>query len=350
LPPVEINFLAEMPKFDTYQINLFPYYWFDTYVDKHRVGIGFWSGEAIFNHLFARGHVFYGSATGQVGYKFVLSNRFPHLIGNTSDLKAEIKDDDGLKRITAKMETFFSQPKDYRKKTTLQLNLNHINLYSMKYNDPAVFEKTNYSSAELDIHHSEYFMLHRWDVALHAELGFSRDISYEKFFLSAFFQQDISKNSNISLRFFSAALQEDNYPIQERIFAAGDVDPKHEHFAISRQGSYAPLHSFSNGKGMNMPGYANSENPFFSGKAGSALSLNVKVKYFPVLYGSAGMVVNDLANYSSAPVLAEAGLKLNLQSMEFIFPLYINRPAANEKNWAFRFLFTLKTNFNLGLN
>ena len=173
-------------------------------------------------------------------------------------------------------------------------------------------------------------------------------ISYEKFILSASFMRIISKNSHFSLHFFSGALFGNNYPLQEGIFTGGSVDPKHEQFVVNRQGPYAPLHSFSFNRAMNMPGFANPDNPFYKGSAGSALTLNLKVKYLPVLYGSAGMIVDDFSRYSSAPVLAEAGVKLNLQSMEFIFPLYVNRPAPNEKKVAFRFLFTIKANFNLG--
>ncbi len=348
LPPVEVNFLAEMPKFDTYQINLFPYYWYDSFVDKHRPGIGFWSGNVLFNHLFARGHLFYGTASGKIGYKLNLSNRYPHLIGNSSDLSAELKDDDGLKRISAKMATHFVYPDDYRIRTDLTFQAHHIHMYTRQYSDTSVFEKATYSSAGFDLSHSERFMLQRWDVALHGEVGFAKDISYEKFSLTGSFLQKLSQNSFLALRFFSGALFGKQFPLQEGIFTGGDADPKHENFVVSRQGTYAPLHTFSFNRGMNMPGYANPDNSFFKGSAGSALSLDLKLKYLPVLYASAGIITDDLSGYSSAPVLTEAGIKLNLTSMEFIFPLYINRPALNEKKVAFRFLFTMKTNLNLG--
>ncbi len=347
-PKLEFNFLLETPKFDTYQVNFFPYYWYDGFVDKHRPGIGFWSGNPFTNHWFAKGHLFYATGSGNIGYKFNLSNRTPRVIGNYADWYGEVEDDDGLKRISLGSEIYFQDANDYRRQTTLTLKGQRVDLYSTVYSDTAVFEKANYNNLSAALTFSGSAMLTWWKAALSTEYNAGAGVDFGKISAEFSYHYRFGKSYSLSVHAFSGAVFGDQVPSQELVYTGGGVDPKHESFAISRQGKYAPLHTFYYATGMAMPGFSDAQNPWRRGKAGSALSVDLKLGYLPTIYGSAGWIAEHVNAYSKAPVLFETGVKLNVGSTQLVFPLYINRPAPGEKALDIRFKFSSNIQFKLG--
>lgn len=342
LPEFEFNFIPQLPSFDKYQVTFFPSYWYDTKNDKSRIGMIFWTGNPIIKQWFSRGGVSYGTATGHMHYGFGLTNRFHFPFANYSDITAEIRDRDGLKRASLNVFNFFKKRDAEFANSSLKASIDFVDLYDADYYNKDFAEEKTYSAFSLLWTKSTRSMLTRWKTVANIEKGiasFGDKADYVKLFLESVFKYKMASASYLNLHFFAGHLWGSEIPLQEYLFAAGDLDPKQNSFAVSRSGSWAPLRRFSFGRGLNMYGYNQSKNIFFKGRQAASFGLDLKIIYLPVLYFSGASLAQQSGQFlKQDSFFGESGVKLNFSGLEAIFPLYLTHPVVGDKHLAFRFL------------
>ncbi len=348
LPELELNFIPQLPSFDKYQFTFFPLYWYDAKNDKSRIGMIFWTGNPVIMQWFGRGGVSYGTATGHVHYGLGLTNRFHFPFANYSDITAEIRDRDGLKRATLRLANFFQKRNVERNYSTLNVSIDFIDLYDTEYYNKAFAEQRKYAAANLQWKKSSRTMLSRWTTEAGIEKSFAAKADYVKLNVESSFKYRMTRASFFDLRLFAGRLWGSGIPVQEYIFAAGDLDPKQNSFAVSRSGNWAPLRRFSFGRGLNMYGYNQSESFFFKGRQAASVGLDLKIKYLPVLYVSGASLAQQSKDFlSEDSFFAESGVKLDLNGMELVFPLYLTHPVQGKKHFAFRFVLKMGLGISL---
>jgi len=349
LPKFDIDILAEFPRYDTYPIEFYPYYWYDEFVDKHRVGLGFWAGNPFIKQYCTSGSFYYGTNSEKIGYSFDLTNRYTNFLLNYSDLHAGIRDKSGLKNISLGLKTVYQKPSDSRFKATVQLGLDNVNLYNADYSESKIFEPYKYStiSAEGEIVFKR--MLYRLTTKVNFEKAidaFESEGDYFKLTFTTNYYRRLTKNLAAKVRFFGSGIWGDNLPIQERIYLGGGIDPKHKRFAFERRGGMAPLRTWTYEDGMNMPGYARLNGYYPSGKSGA--SINMELNYYrfslPALYVTVGTISKDVSGFGSDDIITEAGVKFRNGPLTLIIPLYVSDPTSGEKHFDFRFIM----NINIG--
>ena len=353
LPDFEVNFIPQLPVYRKYQINFLPKLWYDSYNDKLRLGAMFWSGNPIIKHWFARGGFTYGTATGKLHYSAALTNRFHLPLANYTDITAEYGDNDGLRRFSFSLSSFFKKRNAEDDRTTIDMGLDMTDLYDMQYNSAKYFETARYSSLFLSIKRSARSMLSKWQAALAMEKGLQiagQKRDYAKINLEAFYRYKMTRSSYFRVRGYAGRVWGSGAPLQENIFSAGDADAKHKRFAFSRRGVFAPLHGWGYMQGMNMFGYNQSANPFFKGRAGASIGLDLKIKYLPVFYvNGAALAENEKDLLKRERFFAEGGLKLEALPVYLVIPAYVSDPPAGQKHLDFRFFVGLQlTSIRLG--
>lgn len=350
-PKIDLNLIGQFPRFDTYAINILPYYWYEYFKDKNRVGLGFWSGNPLFIQYFAHGSVYYGTGSGNIGYDFNLWNRTRRLLGNYTDLGATIKDMDGLWRVSAKWTSMFTNPSDIRTRVALKAGFDFLRLHDVAYNDPSVFEKTRYSSAFVNLEHS----FRRVPYSLTTNLTLEKAIKVlrsktdlTKLQLDMVYRRFLTGKSDVRLQLFAAGLWGSNIPAQELIYSGGEVDAKHKSFVPGRRGSIAPLRSWTLESGMNMPGYSSRENAYRAGRAAASFSAEYHLSPLPSLYAAVA-TMGQKWNEAGQDFFAEYGLKYDLQMLKIVWPVYITNPAPGEKYFGWRFYFNYSIPISIGL-
>ena len=212
----------------------------------------------------------------------------------------------------------------------------------MNYHEAGIYEKQKYTTAKIDFRARYRKMLWNMEANLSFEKTFEALDSRADYFKTEFSEQNtfyISKNIYTRLDVYTAYVSGDDIPIQEKIFAGGDVDPKHENFVIGYRGSVAPLRSQALQSGMGMLGYSHNNRVYLKNNAGFSAGAEIKLPYMPIIYGRAGALSDELASLADQKFFSEAGLKLDTAAMAFIFPLWVSDPFATEDNFDFRFLF-----------
>jgi len=349
LPKIRIHFLPQFPRFDDYPLTFFPYYWYEPFKDKSQPGFIYWTGNPIIKQWFARGVVYYGTGSGKFGYSMDLSNRFHFPWANFSDLTAGIADKNGLKRFSFKAENYFQKPSEDRTHLTANISFDVADLFDMDYNDPHVFEPARYTVLGLTFQSSRLRMLERWKTRFVLEKGLPiagfDQANFLRLALESRFEHRLGHWSFIRLHGFVGALWGKRVPQQELFYAAGFTDPRQKMFVPARRGNWALLHYYSYGKGMNMYGYSDFKNTFFSGRGGAALSMDLKIKYLPVLYVSAA----GMGKMNNPRLFAESGLKLALGFMDLVLPLYISDPAPKAEHLGLRFLVHIQPGLKIRL-
>ena len=352
LPPIKFNWFPQIPDFEHYEINIFPYYWYESFVDKHRLGGMFWGGNPIFKQWFWAGHVYYGTCSGELGYELSLTNRFYLPLANYTEVKGEVFDQDGMRKQSLVFDNYFKKRGTDYPLRHLILSLENVDLYEPDYYESTMFQKARYGVASLKYSYKNRWMLQSVSGHVRLEKGLElqdRQVDFTKLEISGYFWRRPFKNTWFRLDGYLANIWGTKVPLQENIFAAGDVDPRHQQFAFGRRGRLAPNRYFTFTSGMKMYGYNDTQNPFFYGKSGAALSLSVKpYKYVPVIYTSAALLSPKSLDFKTDRMFAEAGIKTNIAGGDLIFPLYVSDPAPGEKHLDFRFLFNFNFNISFG--
>ncbi|GEM_PF-3176045 len=351
-PDIRFHLLPQLSSFTAYDITFFPYYWFEPFKDKHRIGLNYWSGNPILQQWFARGSAYYSSGSQTIGYSLALTNRYHFAFCNYSDMTAEIHDKSGLKRISFSTVNQFLKRDDDHRSTKLTVGGDLTKLYDLEYSDPHIFQEGEYASLFLSIDHAHSGFLKRWTTSASLEKGIKvgnfDQGDYFKLSLESTFSRVLSEFTYVKLHGFAASIWGRRIPSQEALFAAGFVDPKHKKFTLARNGRWALLHHFSFGRGMHMFGYTDYKNPFFKGQSGASVSLDLKIaKYMPTLYLSAAGLASRPQDVDRMGYFAETGFKLNLGFFKAVFPVYITDPAPGEKHLSFRFVIQMHSSIRI---
>ncbi len=351
LPPFKVHLLIpQIPDFEHYEINILPYYWYEPFVDRHRVGTVFWGGNPVFQQWFWGGHAYFATQSKKVGYSLFLSNRFHPSFANYADAKAEVMNTDGMKRISLSVSNHFLHPDNDCISKSLTVRADALDLYDPAYYESSMFQKAKYTALTATAQWEKRTMLSQMNVSfsIHKGIGISgSEVDFWKIESQAGLSHRFSRQTRISLQAYAGSVMGNNIPLQESIFAAGDVDARHLSFAFARRGRLAPNRRFVFGRGMNMYSYNQADGRFFNGKSGAALHLDLDVwRFLPTLYGSVALLGTSNLDMITQKPFAEFGAKLSLFKTRLIFPLYLTNPAPGEKHFAFRFLFSYS--FSLG--
>ncbi len=344
LPPIQIHVLIpQIPDLVHYEINVLPYYWYEPFVDRHRLGTIVWGGNPIFNSWFWGGKAYYATASGRMGYSFFLSNRLHPPRANYADVKTALMDEDGLRRASLSITNYFLKPNSDCLKKSLQFRLDVLDLYDTAYYESSMFQKARYAAAMLkaEIHKSTMLNSFRFSFALHKGMAIPNSkTDFLKLESEADFSHRLARHTQVKIHAYAATVKGHSLPLQESIFAAGDVDARHQRFAFARRGRLAPNRSFVFQQGMNMFGYHNANGPYFMGKSGAAVNLDLKIwRYLPVVYGSVAVLGPGYFDWFTHKAFGEFGLKLALFNARIILPLYLTNPPPTERHWAVRVLF-----------
>jgi len=347
LPEIDFNLIPQIPRFDTYPVNILPYAWYNGAVDKLRLGLLYWSGNPINNQWFTRGLLYYGLESENIGYSLAVGNRFRSPYANYLDASVSIRDKSGLKRISAEFGNHFERRDDTGYVYDFGLDLDYTDMHDLRYMRPGVFADTVYTTVTLRFNNNLRRML--WSLRTRAEYEKSLPLGdgqaeYQKISFSANFARRLTQNSYFRLSTFAGSYSGDLIP-QELFYAMGDIDPKQKSFAPGRESDYSVFGYWKFDQGLKMYGYSDVTNPFFANRNGASATLDIKVKYLPELYISAAVLSDKLADLSAAPVFAETGLKLEAAPFSFVFPVYISNPVPGEDRLDFRMKFNLKLAF-----
>ncbi len=187
-------------------------------------------------------------------------------------------------------------------------------------------------------------MLDSWYWNVSAEKGFKvndSDIDFWKFEMEGSWYHQFTKTIWLKLRGYVGRVTGSQFPVQESIFAVGDIDPRHQKSVFQRRGFWAPGRNYIAGGGMQMYGYNDPRNArYFAAKNGAAVNVSFKVwKWLPTLYASAGVLNNSLFDLFKQKAFAETGIKISLPGLKFVLPLYLSDPLPGEKHLAFRWSF-----------
>ncbi len=350
---VDVNFLFQIPRFDTYPINLYPYVWNDEFVDHFRLGLGYQSGNFITDHWVSNGEIYYGTESGNLGYGFSLKNRYPGLLLNYSEVSACIRDKDGLKNVSLGLRTVYMKPSDPRFKLAFNLDLDNVELHDASYTESRIFEPYTYSAITAGAHVAFKRMLYRVESCFSVEKAvdaFDSKADYLKLELNSTYTQRFSKNVWTKLKFFGSGIWGDDLPTQERIYAGGFVDPKHQNFAMARRGGMAALRAWTFDRGMNMFGYAYDGFVYPSGKAGASLTWELFYDRFglPIFYVAAATLSQSVNDFGNDDIFTEAGVKFSSGPITLVLPLYISDPVPSDDNFDFRVLFNIDFNKIVG--
>lgn len=342
LPDFEFSFLEPMPSFTHYKFTFYPLISYEYFNDGLRLGAGFWSGNILTKQYFMVGNFYYGTQSSALGYKLKITNRFPGSIGNYTDIELGIHDKDGFKGIQASASTEIIDPSDTSVRHNLFLSFNDSKLYDIDYHEKNMYEKGSYSTLNFGYTLKLIKMLWHNDLSFSIERTinlFNSEMDYTRYDFSEKFRYYISERSNILWDFYMGSVDGDNVPVQELIFAGGDIDPKHQAFIPAYRGSSAPLRKFSLNSGMQMLGHAHTKRVFLKDKSGYAMGLEFDLPYLPKVYGRMASLFDKPADFSKNDPFYEAGFKLGNQYFSLIFPLYISDPGENENNTEFRMFY-----------
>ena len=354
LPPVEIHWLIpQVPDFTHYEINVLPYYWHEPFVDHHRLGTIVWGGNPVFQQWFWTGKVYYATKSKTIGYSASLANRFRPSFANFTDVKAEIMDQDGMRRASLTATASFLYPENDCAKKSLAVRMDGIDLYNSDYYESSMFQKAHYATASVEFKASKQTMLHSWETALRVHKGIGLGNSKADFWKAeaegSYFWR-LAKYQSVRFHVYFGSLQGNRFPLQESVFAGGDIDPRHQAFAFARRGKLAPNRYFAFGRGMNMFGYNPWDGRYFAGKSGASFGMDFNVyRLLPTLYASAGVLSNRSFECFTQDPFAEFGIKIKLPGFKLIFPIYLTDPAPGDKHLELRFLaqYAFKLNFRL---
>ena len=351
-PPIKINLIPQIPDFEHYEINLMPFYWYESFVDKHRLGAMIWGGNPIFNQWFWTGKMFYATKSQKIGYAFSLSNRFRLPVANFTDVKAEWFDEDGMRKARLLIKNHFQKPgTDYPIKK-LNFSFESVDLYNGNYYEKSMFQESKYGLVTVEGQLKNNKMLGGLTATMRLQKGLKiqkENMNFVKLETEVNWWKRPWKNTWFNVYGYLGNIWGNKFPLQEYIFAAGDIDPRHQRMAFARRGKFAPNRYFTFGQGLRMYGFTDPDNPYFKGKSGASLSLTCKpYRHIPSLYVSAAVLSNKTMDFNQEKLFAEAGLKTNLKGINMIFPLYVSDPPPGGKHFDFRFLFEYQFRLRLG--
>ncbi|MBD3223987.1 MAG: hypothetical protein GF313_04620 [Caldithrix sp.] len=339
LPPIDVNFIGKIPDFQSYHINILPYYWYDYFKDKNRIGLSMWSGNPVTANMNMRGALYYGTASESFGHSAKISHRFHLPIANYTDISLQSKNMDGLRRYSLAVANHIQSINDRRRSFEVSAGLDYINLFDMTYNDPRVFNQQKYSVAWIGVKQKWNRLLHRvnWAFAVERALEqFGEQSDYFKFEFQSRYKYRIDRKSFVQLRLLTGGLWGSAVPSQEYLYSVGGVDAKHKRFAPARRGTMGPANRWLFDGGLEMAGYADPANSFFRGRGGAALHIDFDYKWLPHWYFAAatmGPSFEEIGNQS----FTETGVKVDFGPLQFVFPIYISDPGPGESHTAFRF-------------
>ncbi|HED11477.1 MAG TPA: hypothetical protein ENJ10_12370 [Caldithrix abyssi] len=349
--PVEFNFLDPIPSFTTYRGTWLPYADYEYFKDKTRLGFTGWIGNPITLQHFVTAKAYYATASGVLGYHVGYANRFRGFISSYADFSTEVNDKDGLRNWNTKLKLAFVDPYDGYIARDVTVQANYVNLYDAVYNEPGIYQRAEYGTVRLGAGMTVRRMLHRFKGRLSVEqaLPLTDDkVEYTKLELSATYLYKVRRWLAVSADVYAGMIDGNTIPLQENIFAGGDVNPKHLKYAPGFRGDIGPLRSYTYLSGMNMPGYSGARGAYLNAKNGFSTGFTVHIPYGLGVYVRTGVLGNDLSAIMDQEFMTEYGLRLGTGNVKIILPLYVTNPPDGSDKFAFRYYFNLSMNLNLG--
>lgn len=345
-PKVEFRFLDAIPGIDKYKVSFYPYLGYEYFKDGTRLGAGFIAGNWLQRHYLLSGSFYFGSESSQIGYNLAFSHRIPGALINYSNIYLSTEDKDGLKNISAAVQSYYSNPQNFTFLPRIKLGISHINLHDMHYHEAGIYERVKYTVGTINLNARYRKML--WNSE--ANLSFEKSLDFPESKTDYFkteFRADghfyLTKSIQATIDIYGGFVSGDDIPSQEYIFAGGNVDPKHENNVLGYRGSVAPLRSQAIEGGMNMPGYSHNKRVYLNNKAGVSSGAEIKFPYLPIIYGRVGALADNAGSLANQKFFSEAGLKMESGPLAITLPLWVSNPFSGEDNFEFRFYFSINS-------
>ncbi len=347
--PLEFNFLDPVPSFTTYRGTWLPYADYEYFKDKTRLGFTGWIGNPITMQHFITANAYYATGSGVLGYHLGYTNRFTGLLSNYADFSTEVNDKDGLRNWNSKFKLTYLDRHDSNINRNIALEASYVNLYDSVYNEPGIYQKAEYATLRLGAGIALRRMLHRFQGKISVEHAFPvGDVQYDytKFELSARYKYRWRRWLAVSADVYTGLIDGSVIPLQENIFAGGDVNAKHLKYAPAFRGDIGPLRSYGYFSGMNMPGYSGLRGNYLKAKNGFSTGFTVHIPFGVGLYVRTGVLGDDISTLMDQQFMTEYGIRLGDGSIKVVLPLYVTHPVDGSDSFAFRYFFNLSLNLN----
>ncbi|MCA0447428.1 MAG: M1 family metallopeptidase [Bacteroidetes bacterium] len=340
-PEFNFNWFLAIPKIDAYDINVFPVLAWEPEVDKFQVGAGFWSGNPITGKNLQFATVYYGTESGDIGYRYHYKSRLPRFLLNYMDYGFSMLDQEGFKRQEVYSRLVHSK-RNYE--SSAELSLGRFTTYDDSYMNKLIYQETSYNlvSLKLKAKNSIRSYLATW----HAEVSKSfkskdTDADFSRFETSFSYRQNFTSELKLAYRtYFGSSFG--TVPNQETIFAGGTTDPRGQQWGLSRAGGFSVLHGISDGSGMDMPGYgAGKHAEQVNGRTGWSNKLTLFVPGGFSIFADAGNVYKNLDEFDAGNLIYDAGIGYRVGPAVISVPFWVSDPVKGESNTEFRMHVTI---------
>lgn len=330
---IKLAFGKINPKLNYYQLSFFPVIGYEAYRDKWQLGVGFFAGEFLNFQPFYFATFYYAPNSQALGYRIEYRNRIGRQWSGYADVDISLFDQEGF----SKQEIAYRWNYSKNKKTIFaEIGAGTYYTYHLDYVDKNAWQSGTYTTVDLNFYGMFY---HSPTWKSEGSLTVSQGVTIRENdadFTKWTFTGNTAWESVIKYRFFMGVGYQ-NLPLQESIFAGGDIDPRRREIFVNRKGSYSMLNSMSNGEGMNMSGYGVSKDAaLFRGKAGFSHQLYITVPILNSIFISAGNVFPTINQLDFSDLKYDAGIYYG-NDMAFVsLPLWISHPVSGETPWDFR--------------
>jgi len=326
LPPLDFNFLFNIPTVNRYMINIIPYANYN-YNEGIKLGGGFYH---LTPKITRNAYYFYGTYAPKNQYFNSNAQYYTMIKGaeNNYSVKGQFSNDilknylGGVLKISNKN----GPPHD-----NTVIHAGYKNIKSNDYLDQRFWSKGKFLNLQID----RKFMVNSINFDLRVK--YNRDLKTAENFYKI--SGEMNKSTplptkhlgifHLSNRLFAGTLVGDKaqMPAHLRFFAGGGIDPDFEQFyTYDRSGNtcLSPHYNYYLPDGVNLKGYQHHVDR--KGKAGSdhlAFGYNLEIRR-GIIFGffDAGSLISE---DEEAEILWDAGLGVKLFLLKFHLPIYVNK-------------------------
>jgi hypothetical protein len=346
------HFIADKPSFDAYQVFYGPSLWYDDDVDGLRPGLWFNGGQfrslgPFFGRYEWYAGVSYGVDSQKWNYNFSMSHPVPEL-GRFTRARIWVKDLEGRIDGNAGLDFRFSRYAAQKPETRLQVRAFMQSVYDLGYLEPGNWERGQVVGGTLRLGYSNNSLRfpaeYRLDVK-GAHDAFQSDFNFLRAWSTINYDLRWNKSVKAKLRLFGGVL-DGTPPVQDRFYLSGGLVPEGPlAFVADGRGEYAPQNRYYVPGDANLRGYFGRST---ADKVAASLGVTIPVPRTPVrFFYDIGNVWPELDRVTWQELKQDAGFALDFGFVSFHWPLWINYPAAGEKQFEYRWLISTHMNMRL---
>ena len=331
-PPVDANFIFNLPAPNKYLINYIPYLSYN-YYEGLKLGGGLYhlSITPPKNTYVTYGN--YSLKNNNVNGAFRYITKF-----NGEKINSKITSNFSHNLLKDKIGSTISWESNNKKKyeNSVSVYANYLKIKNKDFLDNSYWETGKYISLHLENNFSKDLNKLKFNNKIGIKYNHNLDnaANYLKLYgcitSSKLLQSKIINNLKINNRIYFGSFlgKSDNIPSHLRFYGNGGVDPDFEEAYIydrSGETSFSPMNNYFISDGINLKGYQKmiDKNGIYGGdKWALGYNLEISKKLF-FLFFDVGDVVSNDENFS---MNWDAGFGLNFFIFRFHFPMYVSNP------------------------